>query len=77
MLKDPVISHLFKVGTRLVSYNHFHSAKVCVCVVCVCACVHACVRAWVVCVDGVRGWGACVKCVCACVCVYIPEAINN
>ena len=40
-----LVSLLFKPGTRLVSYNHFHSAQVCVCVyagACVCVCVCVC-----------------------------------
>ena len=35
--------HRPQVGVRLVSYNHYHSAKVRVCVVCVCVCVCVCV----------------------------------
>ena len=27
-----IVRQFFKQGARLVSYNHFHSAKVCVCV---------------------------------------------
>ena len=54
--------HISSWFLNLVSYNHFHSAKVCVGV---CVGVHLCVCVRVC---------ACVR---ECVCVYALEAINN